>query len=96
MVGHLVHHLAVGLAEPDVVLEEVVVAVDVGHDQLLVDQLVAPQQVGVAGVVVDDHLVDLLEPVAVALGELLVLHAEAPVGIAGGKPAEAAISEISS
>ena len=43
-------------------------------------QLVAPQQVGVARVVVDDHLVDLLEPVAIALGELLVLHAEPPVG----------------
>ena len=88
MVGHLVHHLAVGLAEPDVVLEEVVVAVDVGHDELLVDHLVAPQQIGVAGVVVDDHLVDLLEPVAIALGELLVLHAEPPVRIAGGKSSQ--------
>ena len=63
-------------------------AVDVGHDELLVDHLVAPQQVGVAGVVVDDHLVDLLEPVAVALGELLVLHAEPPVGVPGGEPAQ--------
>ena len=85
VVGHLVHHLAVGLAEPDVVLEEVVVAINVGHDELLVDHLVAPQQVGVARVVIDDHLVDLLQPVAIALGELLVLHAKPPVRIPGGK-----------
>src|SRR5262249_11733878 len=31
---------------------------------------------------------DLLEPVAVALGELLVLHAEPPVGIAIREPAQ--------
>ena len=88
MVGHLVHHLAVGLAEPDVVLEEVVVTIDVGHDELLVDHLVAPQQVGVARVVIDDHLVDLLEPVPITLGKLLVLHAEPPVRIPGGKSAQ--------
>src|SRR5437867_9555112 len=43
------------------------------------------QEVGVAGVVVDDHLVDLLEAVAVAFRELLVLHAEPPVGVSGGE-----------
>ena len=46
-----------------------------------------PQQVGVARVVVDHQLVDLLQPVRVALGELLVLHAEPPVRIARGKAA---------
>ena len=88
MVGHLVHHLAVGLAEPDVVLEEVVVAVDVGHHELLVDHLVAAQQIGVARVVIDDHLVDLLQPVAIALGEMLILHAEPPVRIARRETAQ--------
>ena len=63
VVRHLVHHLAVGVGEPIVVLEEVAVPVDVGHHQLLVDQPVAPHQVGVARVVVDHHLVDLLQPV---------------------------------
>ena len=87
MVGHLVHHLAIGLAEPVVVLEEIAVAVDVGHHQLLIDQPVAPHQIGVARVVVDHHLVDLLQPVVVALAELLVFHAEPPVRIARGKPA---------
>ena len=62
VVGHLVHHFAVGLAEPEVVLEEVAVAVDVGDDELLVDQRVGFLQVGVAGVVVDDHLVDAPSP----------------------------------
>ena len=36
VVGHLVHHLAAGLAEPEVVLEEVAMAVNVGHHQLLI------------------------------------------------------------
>jgi hypothetical protein len=54
----------------------------------LIDEVVAFEQVGVAGVVVDDHLVDLREAIFVALGELLVLHAEAPVGVAGGEAAE--------
>ena len=67
VVGHLVHHFAVGLGEPEVVLEEVAVAVDVGHDQLLVGDGVGLLQVGVAGVVVDDHLVDAAEAVVVLL-----------------------------
>ena len=49
--------------------------------------LVGLHQVGVAGIVVDHQLVDLLQPVAVALGELLVFHAEPPVRIAGRKAA---------
>ena len=57
-------------------------AVDVGHHQLLVDELVALHQVGVARVVVDHHLVDLLQTVMVSLAEPLVFHAEPPVRIA--------------
>jgi hypothetical protein len=96
VVGHLVHHLAVRAAEADVVLEKIIMSINVGHDELLIDPHVAAQEVGVARVGVDDHLVDLLEPVAVALGELLVLHAEPPVRVAGGNPPRAAISESSS
>ena len=70
------------LPEAVVVLEEVDVPVDVSHDELLVDERVSLEQVGVRGVVVDDHLVDLREAVLVALGEPLVLHPEAPVRIA--------------
>jgi hypothetical protein len=92
VVRHAVHHLAVGVLEPGVVLEEVAVPVDVRHDQLLVDQRVRLHQVGVAGIVVDHQLVDLLQPVRVALRELLVLHAEAPVRVARGKPPNAATS----
>ena len=87
MVGHLVHHLAIGVREVGVVLEEIAVAVDMGHDQLLVERVVAAHQVGVTGVVVDHHLVDLGQPVVVALLELLELHAERPVGIAGREAA---------
>ena len=82
VVRHLVHHFAVGLAEPEVVLEEIAVAVDVGDDQLLIDELVALLQVGVAGIVVDDHLVDAAQAVMMLLAEPLVFHAESPVRIA--------------
>ena len=88
VVGGLVHHLAVGVGEVMVVLEEVVMSVNVGHHELLIDPLIAAQQVGVAGVVVDDHLVDFLEPVAITLGELLIFHAEPPVRISGRETAE--------
>jgi hypothetical protein len=74
-------------AEAVVVLEEVDVPVHVSHDELLVDQRVSFEEVGVRGVVVDDHLVDFREAVLVALGEALVLHAPAPVRVAVGKAA---------
>ena len=82
VVGHLVDHLPVGVREVHVVLEEVGVAVDVGHDQLLVQHRVALEQVGVGRIVVDHHLVDLVQAVLVALAQLLVLHAEAVVRVA--------------
>ena len=53
--------------EPEVVLEEVAVGVDMRHHELLVDHRVAAQQVRVARVVVDHELVDLAEPPLVAL-----------------------------
>ena len=67
VVRHAVDHAAVGAREIEVVLEEVAVPVDVGHDHLLVDRRVALEQIGVTGVVVDDHFVDLREAVLVAL-----------------------------
>ena len=81
MVRHLVEHLAIGGREPGVVGEEVDVAEDVGHDQLLVHVGVVVEQVGVRGAGVDDHFVDLLQPVLVPLLHLEVLHAPAPVGV---------------
>ena len=58
------------------------VPIDMGHHQLLIDGVVGAHQVGVARIVVDDHLVDLRQPVVVALAQLLVGHAERPVRIA--------------
>ncbi len=87
VIRHRVHHFAIGLREPDVVLEEIAVAVNVGHDDLLVDEMIALEQVRVARVIVDDHFVDLVQAVRVALVEPLVLHAELPVGIPVRKPA---------
>ena len=86
MIRHDVHHFAVGLREPDVVLEEIAVAVDMRHDDLLIDNVIALQQVRVARVIINDHLVDLVQAVGVALVETLVLHAELPVGIPVRKP----------
>ena len=88
VVGHLVHHLAIGLREPEVVLEEIAVPVDMGHHQLLVEQCVGLHQIGVTRIVVDHHLIDLLQPVRVALRQLLVLHAEPPVRIPQGEAAK--------
>ena len=85
VVGHLVDHPAVGLAEPEVVLEEVGVAEHVGHHQLLLQGRVGLHEVGIDRVVVDDQLVDLGEAVGIALGQLLELHPEAPMGVAGGE-----------
>ena len=87
MVGDFVHHLARGVAEVGVVLEEIAVPVDVGHDELLIDGVIAPHEVRVAGIVVDDHLVDFREAVLVAFLEFLILHPERPVRVASGEPA---------
>ncbi len=86
VVGHGVHHPAVGLAEPQVVLEEVRVPVNVGDDKLLIDKRIALLQVGVAGVVVDDHLINPAKPVMVLLGHPLILHAPLPVRVARREP----------
>ena len=41
VVGHLVHHLAVGVGEVGIVFEEIAVAVNMRHDQLLIERVVA-------------------------------------------------------
>ncbi len=85
MVGHLIHHLAIRVPEKGVVLEKIAMPVDMRHHQLLVHRMVATHQIGVARVVVDDHLVNLGKPVIVALLELLEGHSERPVRITGGE-----------
>ena len=87
VVGHLVDHLPIRVSEVEIVLEEVTVPVDVGHHDLLIHTVVAPEEIGIARVVVDHHLIDLGQPILVALGELFELHSEAPVGIPERKPA---------
>ena len=59
VVRHLVHHLAVGVLEGEIVLEEIDVPVDVGHHQLLVHVHVAFQEIRVRRVVVDHHFINL-------------------------------------
>ena len=85
MIGDLVHHLPIGLREPIVRLEEIGVSIDVRHDQLLVDDLVTGQKIGVARVIIDDELVNLCETVGICLGELFIRHSEAPVRVARRK-----------
>ena len=87
VVCHRVHHLAIRFREPDVVLEEVAVAVHVSHDDLLIHEVIAFEQIRIAWVIVDDHLINLMQPVRVALVEPLVLHAELPMRIPVRKPA---------
>ena len=71
----------VGGAKTEIIFEEVHVCVDVSHDQFLVGERIAFEQVGVGWAIVDDHLVNFREAIFVALGELLVFHAEPPMGI---------------
>ena len=87
VVRHDIHHFAIRLGKPDIVLEEIAVPIHVRHDDFLIDQMIAFQQVGVARVVVDDHFIDLVQAVGVTLVEAFVLHAELPVGIAIGETA---------
>jgi hypothetical protein len=89
MVGHFIHHLPVGVGKIKVVLEEVTVAEDMGHHQFLVDEVITFEEVGIARVVVDDHLIDFGQSIGIAFGDFLKLHAEGPMGITLG---EAAVS----
>ena len=73
-------HLPVGLLEVDVAAEEVGVGQDVGGDQLLLQEAVGLQEVGVAGLGVEDQLVDPLQSVVVAGLLAVVLGAVGPVG----------------
>ena len=59
VVRHLIEHAAIGVLEISVVLEEVAVAEDVRHHQLLLHDGVRLDQIRVTRVVVDHQLVDL-------------------------------------
>ena len=67
VVGHFIEHAAIGVGEPGIVLEEIAMGVNVRDDQLLVGEFIRPQQVGVTGIGVDNHLVDLLQTIRIAL-----------------------------
>ena len=71
VIGHLVDHPAVGLREPDVVLEKIAMRVDVRDDELVIGHAVAAEEIRIAWVGVDYHLVDLVESVGIALLEPL-------------------------
>ena len=87
MVRHLVHHLAIGLAEPQIVFEEVGMAVHVRDDQLLVDQLIRFLQIRIAGIIVDDHFIDPAQPVMMLLAKPFVFHSKSPMRISLGESA---------
>ncbi len=57
------------------------------HDQFLIGDGVAFEQVRIRGRVVDHHLIDFRQPIFTAFGQLLVVHAEAPMRITRGKTA---------
>jgi hypothetical protein len=61
---------------------KIAIAVNVRHHEFLIDVRVRVKEVGVAGIGVDHHLVDLLHAPLVAFGELVVAHAETPVRVA--------------
>ena len=60
-------------------------AVNVRDDQFLIGDRIVGQQVGVTGVGIDDHFVDLLQAIRIALHQFVVLRAESPVQVANRK-----------
>ena len=78
MTRHGVHHRTVRSLEPDVVLEEVHMAIDMRHDQLLLHFAVATHEISPCGIVVDYELIDLGKPPRTAFLQALPLHAKAP------------------
>jgi hypothetical protein len=72
------------MLEIDVVFEEIAVSQDMGDDQLILDQGIAFQQKGVAGVGIYDHFVDAAQVVIILRLHLVIGLAESPVGKTGG------------
>ena len=87
MIGHLVKHLPVGRLKPSVVLEEVDVAKDMCHHELLIDDEVAVHEVRIRRVCVDHHFVDLGETELIGGLHLSVVHTETPMGVPSRKSA---------
>ena len=85
MISHFIEHVPIGLAEPMIVFEEITVAVDVSHYEFVIRHAIAGEQIGIAWIIIDHHLVDLLESIRIPLGKLVVLHAEPPMRITCGK-----------
>jgi hypothetical protein len=85
MVGHFVDHFPVRVIEVEIILKKIAVGIDVGHDQFLVNQVVALEEVSITGIIVDDHFIDFGKSVGIALGNLLILHPEGPVRITLGE-----------
>ncbi|MNI51680.1 hypothetical protein D3C73_1064180 [compost metagenome] len=55
---HALDHITVGHGEAHIVFEEIAMGKHVGDDQLILNQRIAVQQKGIAGIGVDDQLVD--------------------------------------
>jgi hypothetical protein len=72
------------MLEIDVVFEEIAVSQDMGDDQLILDQGIAFQQKGVAGVGIYDHFVDAAQVVIILRLHLVIGLAESPVRETGG------------
>ena len=85
MICHLIEHFTIGLAKPIIIFKEIAVPVYMGYHGLLIDHIICAQKVGIAGVVVDDHLIDDRQAISIAFRESLVFHAPAPMRIARRK-----------
>ena len=63
VIGHLIHHFSIGVTEIKVTLEKIAMCIHMGHDQLLIHQVVAFEEIGIARIIVDHHLIDLLKTI---------------------------------
>jgi hypothetical protein len=85
MIGHFIHHLAIGIFKVVIILEKITVGIDMANDQFLGYPAIAMEEIGIAGIVIDDHFIDLGEAIGIGFREMLEFHAKAPVGIANRK-----------
>ncbi|MNC23926.1 hypothetical protein D3C75_719640 [compost metagenome] len=76
---HPLDHAPVGSAEHGVVLEEITVPEHMRHNQLVLQQRIAVQQEGVAGVGVNDELIDFAQAMVIFRFHPVIGLAEAPV-----------------
>ena len=79
MIPHLVEHASISGVEICVMLKEYIVEINVRHDRSGLLHRIGVEQVGDAGVCVDNQLIEPAQAISISYGLTLVVLAETPV-----------------